>query len=895
MPNGTRLGPYELNTLLGVGGMGEVYRARDTRLDRTVAIKVLPRAFAADPDRRSRLEREARAISSLNHPNICALFDVGNHEGIEYLVMEHLEGETLARRLARGPLPVDQVLRVGVEIAAALERAHRQGIVHRDLKPANVMLTKTGAKLLDFGIAKPAPGSAQPVQLTTPAGLPTHTPLTGVGMLVGTIHYMAPEQLEGNPVDARSDVFAFGAVLYEMATGIRAFDGSSQASLIASILERQPAPVTSLQPLTPPGLERIVRICLEKDPDDRWQSAHDVRLALEAVGEATAPVAAATAASRTRRVERMGWATAVALLLVGTLALLGVVLRGRSGNAVAGKPLRLAILPPAGTATTGPLALSTDGKNVAFTAWGDDGVPRLWVRSLEESEARVLQGTEDASLPFWSPDGRSLGFFAQRRLMRVEVAGGPPRALADISDARGGCWTKDDVIVFAPNPGDGIYRIAADGGATTPLTHLDKAHSESSHRWPTCLPDGKHVVYLVLSGERERLSLQSASIDGGAGTRLLAADSGALYSPPGLLLFVRGETLLEQHVDPVKLTLSGEPQPLAEGIWRDPDIDGLRAFAAADGIVAYRRGGNELTRLAWFDREGHELGALGEPGVGSVVALAPDGRRLARSVTERGSTVGGLRLLDLAGQGSKDSSTAGSTRLTFNRWNDIYPVWSPDGRRIAFTSDRDGRYNLYEKAANGSGEETRLLRSDLWDFPEDWSRDGKQLAFTRRDPRTKSDVWVLAMPQRLPRVLLRSEADELQPRFSPDGRFIAYISDESGRSEVYVQTMPPSAAKWQVSTAGGYLPQWRRDGRELYYLAPDLELMAVAVDEKAATFNAAAPRALFVTHIRRSILKGASPYLAAPDGQRFLIDSASGPDLSAPIQVVLGGAGTAAG
>ncbi|HXT19678.1 MAG TPA: protein kinase, partial [Thermoanaerobaculia bacterium] len=546
LPNGTRLGPYELNTLLGAGGMGEVYRARDTRLDRTVAIKVLPRAFAADPDRRNRLEREARAISSLSHPNICALFDVGNHEGVEYLVMEHLEGETLARRLSRGPLPVDQVLRVGIEIAAALERAHRQGIVHRDLKPANVMLTKTGAKLLDFGIARQAPLSAQPVQLTTPAGIPTHTPLTGTGMLVGTIHYMAPEQLEGQTVDARSDVFAFGAVLYEMATGMRAFEGSSQASLIASILERQPAPLTSLQPLTPPALERIVRICLQKDPDERWQSAHDVRLALEAVGEETAPVmaAAASVASRRRRVERAGWATAVGLLLVGGLALLGVVLRGGNGNAAAGRPLHLAVLPPAGMASTGPLALSADGKNVAFAAWGDDGVPRLWVRSLEESEARQLPGTEDASLPFWSPDGRSLGFFAQRRMLRIEAAGGPPRALADISDSRGGCWTKDDVIVFAPNPGDGLYRIPAEGGATTPVTHLDKGRSESSHRWPTCLPDGKHVVYLVLSGERERLSLHSASIDGGPGTRLLAADSGALYSPPGQLLFVRGETLL---------------------------------------------------------------------------------------------------------------------------------------------------------------------------------------------------------------------------------------------------------------------------------------------------------------------------------------------------------------
>ncbi|HXT22367.1 MAG TPA: protein kinase, partial [Thermoanaerobaculia bacterium] len=705
------------------------------------------------------------------------------------------------------------------------------------------MLTKTGAKLLDFGIARQAPGSAQPVQLTTPAGLPTHTPLTGVGMLVGTIHYMAPEQLEGRPVDARSDVFAFGAVVYEMATGMRAFEGTSQASLIASILERQPAPISSLQPLTPPALERLIRTCLAKDPDDRWQSAHDVRLALESLGDGTAPVLAA--AAKKRGVERAGWAAAVGLLLLAGLSLLWLVLRGERGSATTGKPLHLSLLPPIGIASTGPLALSPDGKSVAFAGWGQDGVPRLWVRSLEETEARQLQGTEDASLPFWSPDGSSLAFFARRRLLRIEVAGGPPRILAEISDSRGGCWTKDDVIVFAPNPGDGLYRIAADGGTVVPVTQLDASHAESSHRWPTCLPDGKHVVYLVLSGERERLYLASVSLDDPHGERLLASDSGAVYAPPGLLFFVRGDSLLAQRIDPERLQLSGEPHALAEGIWRDADIDGLRAFsAAAGGTVVYRRGGNDLTRLIWYDREGHEQEALGEPGSGSVVALSPDGRRLARSVTETGSTVAGLWLLDLGGQAA--------SRLTFNRWNDIYPVWSPDGRRVAFTSDRDGRYNLYEKAADGSGEEAPLLRSALWDFPEDWTRDGRMLAFTRRDPRTKGDIWMLAMPQRTPRVLLHSDADELQPRLSPDARFLAYVSDESGRNEVYVQTMPPSAAKWQVSTAGGYLPQWRRDGKELFYLGPDLRLMSVAVDPAATTFSASAPRALFATRIRRS-------------------------------------------
>ena len=882
---GTRLGPYELGAQIGAGGMGEVYKARDTRLDRTVAVKVLPESAAADPDRRARLEREARAISSLNHPNICALFDVGNQDGVEYLVMEFLEGETLARRLAKGPLPLEQVVRVAVEIAGALERAHRQGIIHRDLKPANIMLTKSGAKLLDFGIAKPnvdVSPTMSGVQLTTPAGKPTQRPLTGAGMIVGTMHYMAPEQLEGKEVDARTDVFAIGCVLYEMITGQRAFEGTSQASIIASVLERQPAPVTSVQPLSPPGLERIIRLCLEKDPEDRWQSAHDVRLALETLTMSTSSIGPAPALPRRRRVERLAWAALVAVLLASTLVLLGVLLRrpATDGPAIA-KPVRASILPPPKTTSSGPLALSPDGRNVAFVSWGEDGVGRLWVRSLGASEATLLPGTEDASLPFWSPDGKSLAFFARRKLERIEVGGGPPRSLAEVTDSRGGCWTKDGIIVFAPNPGDGLYTIAAEGGPVRQVTRLDPARSESSHRWPTCLPDGKHVIYLVLSGERERLFLEVSGLDGVHGSHLTAADSGALFVPPGTLLFVRDDTLLSQKIDADRPRLVGEAQPIAEGIWRDPDIDGLRAFSGAgNGTVVYRRGGNELTRLTWFDRAGNEQGALGEPALGSVLAVSPDGKRLARSSTEPGSTIAGISLLGLDG--------SAATRLTFNRWNDIYPVWSPDGRRIAFTSDRTGSYNLYVKSADGAGEETLLLASKLWDFPEDWTRDGKVLAFSRRDPHTKGDIWALTLADKTAHPLVQTDADELQPRFSPDGRFFAYVSDESGRNEIYVQTVPPSAAKWQVSKTGGYQPLWRQDGRELYYLAPDLKLMASAVDPHATTFNPGEPKPLFLTPIRRSILKGASPYLVTAEGQRFLIDAATGPDLSGTIELILG-------
>jgi Tol biopolymer transport system component len=536
---------------------------------------------------------------------------------------------------------------------------------------------------------------------------------------------------------------------------------------------------------------------------------------------------------------------------------------------------------PAGVTGNGPLALSPDGNSVAFAGYGEDGVARLWVRSLAEGEARMLSGTEDAWLPFWSPDGRSLGFFARQRLQRVELAGGPPRALADVSDARGGCWTHKGTIVFAPNAGDGLYQLPADGGAITAVTHLDTRRGESSHRWPICLPDDEHVVYLVLSGERERLTLQAASLVDGRAQRLLAADSGAVYAPPGRLFFARGATLLSQQFDAARLRFGGEPQPVAEGIWRDPDLDGLRAFsAAAGGTVVYRRGGSELTRLFWFDREGHQLGTLGDPGIGSVISLSPDGKRVVRSVTEPSSTVGALWLLDLA--------TSNATRLTFNRWNDIFPVWSPDGRRIAFASDRNGRYNLFEKSADGSGAETLLLDSPLWDFPEDWSRDGRMLAFSRQATQTQGDILMLTLPERKLSVLVATDADEMQPRFSPDGHYFAYVSDESGRSEVYVQTVPPTGAKWQVSTSGGHLPQWRRDGRELFYLAPDLRLMAATVGTGNGSFTAEPPHALFLTRIRRSILKGEPPYIATPDGQRFLIDAATGPDLSSPVELIVG-------
>ena len=882
----SRLGPYEILQRLGAGGMGEVYKARDTRLDRTVAIKVLGAHHSGSAEMRSRFEREARAISALGHPHICTLHDVGEQEGVDYLVMEYLEGESLAQRLGRGPLPLDQALRIAIEIASALERAHRQGIVHRDLKPANVMLTKTGAKLLDFGLAKTAPlGTLVPAE-TTPAGVPTRLPLTTAGVILGTLQYMAPEQLEGLEADARSDVFAFGAVLYEMVTGRAPFGGGSQASVIASILERQPPALSALQPVTPPALERLVAVCLAKAPDDRWQSAQDVRLQLQQiateVGEGTATAADT---SRARGRERWAWGALAAALAALALWLAA----GRGVGPEERAPLRLAVVPPAGVSSTGPFALSPDGAQVAFVGSGADGIGKLWVRSLDALEAKALPGSEDAALPFWSPDSRSLGFFAQRQLKRIELAGGPPEVLVEISDARGGCWSAagGGTIVYSPHAGGGLFRISAAGGTPVALTQLDAARGESSHRWPSLGPGGREVLYLALASRGERYSVLAVPVDGAAAPRrVVAADSGALWTPPGTLLFARGRTLLAQTVGE-GLEPSGQPLPVAEDVWRDPDVDGLYAFSAsAAGAVAHRQGGVEETRLVWYDRAGKELGELGPAGLGSVVSLSPDGSRVARSFKESGGTATGIWLLEAEG--------GAATRLTFNGWNDIFPVWSPDGTRIAFASDRDGPYNLFVKPADGSGAESELLSSPLWDFPADWSPDGRLLLFTRRDPRTKSDVWALELGEEgKPRQLLGSEADELQPAFSPDGRHMAYISDASGRSEVYVQAMPPTSAKWQVSAAGGFQPQWRADGRELYYLAPDLTLMVVEVDPGAPSFTAGTPRPLFVTRSRRSNLKGEASFLVARDGSRFLVDSEEGADPSAPIHVMLGEAATA--
>jgi Tol biopolymer transport system component len=890
---GARLGPYEVVGALGAGGMGEVYRARDTRLERTVALKVLPSTLAADADRRARFEREARAVSSLNHPHICTLHDIGRQDGIDFLVMEYLEGETLADRLKRGPLPTDAVLRYAVQIADALDKAHRQGVIHRDLKPGNVMLTKTGPKLLDFGLAK-----LQGPQLSAGSmlsALPTgEKPLTEAGTLLGTFQYMAPEQLEGKEADARTDIFAFGAVVYEMATGRRAFEGKSQASLIAAILEHDPPPMTTVQPLTPPALDRVVRTCLAKDPDERWQNAHDVMAELRWIAEGAYQLGiAAPVVARHRGRERLAWALAAA----GLAAALGTAILSRPERAPAYSSLVRAYVPaPAGMSfaftgdSAGPVQISSDGTRLAFVAEDKDGQQRLWTRPVEAAAAQPLAGTEGATFPFWSADGRSLGFFAGGKLKRVDLSGGAPLALCDVRDGRGGAWSRQGIIVFAPVARGPLFQIPDGGGEPRPVTSVDPAR-HTTHRWPVFLADGRHFLYLAANHDTSRPEddgLYVGSLDGGASRMLMRSHAGAL-AVSGYLLFIQDSTLFAQRFDDARLGFRGEPIPVAQNVTYDRGIWRAAFDASSTGLLAYQAGGAPApTQLTWFDANGKTVGAVGEKDLFFDVRLSPDGRRLAAAVGDTSD----VWIYDLVRNVR--------SRFSFDPTNDTEPVWSPDGTRIAFASDRvtaprvaapggplyvgPGRFALYMKPSGGGRTEERLLESTLNQEPSDWSPDGRFLAFVQGDPtrKTREDIWILPMTgERKPFPYLDTEFTEREARFSPDGRFVAYTSDESGRRDVYVTPFPEPRDKWQVSPAGGRLPIWRRDGSALYYLAPDNKLMGAAIQVRGPQVEVGTVRPLFATAARRQF----GAYDVSPDG-RFLIN-AVGEQSAEPITLVV--------
>jgi Tol biopolymer transport system component len=865
--------------------MGEVYRARDTRLGRTVALKVLPAELAADPAWRRRLEREAQAISSLSHAHICGLYDLGQDAGVDFLVMEHLEGETLEARLRRGALPLEELLRHAVQIAAALDAAHRQGIVHRDLKPGNIMLTRAGVKLLDFGLARPSGGGTA---LGATAAPTLDGSLAGSAAIAGTLGYMAPEQLQGKEVDARADLFALGAVLYEMATGRPAFPGDSVASVIAAVLEREPAlPVrgAGFDSELPPLLAHLIRCCLRKDLEERWQSAGDLGREL-AWALAEGP---ASEAGRPGRRSRLHRAAALAALLA--LGAAGGALLWQSSERTASNPqiVRFDVPPPAGTSFIVPdgppghaeLALSPDGRTLAFPAVDGQGRQLLWLRPFDEAEAQPLPGTEGALHPFWSPDGRFVAFFTRGELKKVDLAGGTPQFIGEVPPlALGGTWSRDGVILTGSLGAKGILRLPAAGGAAESVLH--PAPGES-YLWPSFLPDGRRFLFAV----RERaarvvdnpiriadLGAQEGEVTEPGSRLLLRAVGRALYADPGYLLFARQGTVFAQSFDPRSATLAGEPIPLAEGVAGNMPL-AHSAFSVSGDVLAHAALFFSLPlELAWYDRSGRRMEALEVPGRVDGLTLSPDGRGLA--VRRDFSGESDLWLFDLP--------SSRWTRLTSSRFIETAPIWSPDGRRVAYSSWRSGMGDLHVLTVPG-GESEKILAGTI--LPSDWSTDGTTILFHSRqgDSFDLGTTTVGGEPK--PRWIAPTPFQEIQGRFSPDGRWLAYTSDESGVMEVYVQPYPAIGDKWPVSAGGGADPKWRRDGRELFYLAPDGRMMAVELAVEGG-FAASRPRALFATRAVPLVIPFASRYEVTPDGQLFLVVGVREGATPPPIQVVLG-------
>jgi Tol biopolymer transport system component len=861
---GVRLGPYEIVAPLGAGGMGEVYRARDTRLERTVAVKVLPPHFIGNADLRQRFEREAKAVSALNHPHICTLHDVGQEGDVEYIVMEYLEGETLLDRLQRGPLPLGQALRHAVEIADALDKAHRSGVIHRDLKPGNVMLTRTGAKLLDFGLAKvTAPDGAGGLSVLATV----EKPLTEAGVLLGTFQYMAPEQLEGREADARTDIFAFGAVLYEMVTGRKAFEGTSQASLVSAIMSSEPAPIGALQPMVSPALERIVRKCLAKDPDDRWQSAHDVASELRWISEAgsQAGVPAPIVARRKSR-ERWAWVL-VAALAVLVAAAGGAFLYARRGGAA--EPSRFAIaMAPELRGMDWP-KLSPDGRTIAFLGTDADGHRSIWLRPLSDLAPHVLPGTEGAARPFWSPDSRYLAFFVGKQLKKVPASGGPPQLISDSVVGSDGSWSRQGVIVFDASSTDPIRRVSAAGGVPAEVATPDTSQGETGVGWPIFLPDGKHFLY-VADLQQGKSRLKVGTLDSHE-TRTVGSVEGRVeFAPSGYVLYVSEGTLLARPFSTRSLAFTGEPVPVAEHVTTPAGGNGFSSFSVSDnGVLAYLPGTQAAeSDLVWLSRDGKELGKVGQPAAYYNLALSPDETRLAVGMQDARSQSDDIWVFDL--------KRNVPTRLTFDPGNDIWPVWSPDGKWIAFGSNRGGQYAVYRKLASGAGEDELLYEDKEANIgPTGWSPDGRWLACGVYPNGKTPGTAMLSMTGDKNLVpFLMNNFVNYRARFSPDGRWVAYQSNESGRDEIYVQPFPATGAKWQISTSGGRGPFWTARGREVGFVGLDgATISVVTLGVRGASLEVSLPKTLFK---QQQATGGVFRNRWLPDaaGDRFLVNAA---------------------
>lgn len=891
LPGGARLGPYEILSLIGAGGMGQVYKARDTRLNRVVAVKVLPPESDGRPDRRHRLEIEARAISSLNHPHICTLFDVGEHDNRIFIVMEFVDGETLDDRLTKGPLEAGDVLRFGGQIADALDCAHREHIVHRDLKPSNVMLTRSGAKLLDFGLAR-APLVESKGLLSTASF--DHRRATAEGTIIGTVQYMAPEQLEGKEADARTDIFAFGTLLYEMATGRKAFDGDSQASIIASILTaRPPAISASRQGLPhdglPKSLDYLAERCLAKSPDERWQTARDLKAAIDCLSNGADPKREDTRRlSSARRV--LAWTAVGVAVIAVAIAGARVARRWQTEPTIT----RFVVQLPPGTSIGGGrdetrLALSPDGRHLVFLAT-TGGRDSIWVQSFDSVTARRLEGTDGAVAAFWSPDSRFIGFFApgEGLLKKVEASGGPPRVICSSVMSGLPVWAADGTILFTEFR-KGIYRVSGEGGTPVAVTQVDRAQRELNHYWPSMLPNGRQFLYtattLAADGRRAIPVVFVGSLDSKDRKEVIRLNSRMLYTPSGHVLYVHDGALLAQEFDLRALKLTGEPVRIAD------DLDYYRSTGSAafsvsnNGTMAYQGGAGPL-ELSWFSREGTSLGPIWDRRRFGNLRISPNGAQVAVEVVDPHQGTSDIWMYHFA--------RGAATRFTTDLNDETLPVWSTDGQRIIFGSDRgvgtDASSDFFTKNSDGVGPEDLLLKQVGFQTPDDWSRDGKWLVYTDNNRETGTDLWIYSFAGDKARpLLLNTRFGEWGARFSPDSRWIAYVSDESGRSEISIAPFEGTGARIPVSTEGGLAPRWRSDGRELFYVTADGKTVMMVPMELNPAPKPGVPVRLFTISKETGFRNRARNlgYDVSPDGQQFLMSVAAGERVSSKITVVL--------
>jgi eukaryotic-like serine/threonine-protein kinase len=892
LATGTRLGRYEIRSQLGAGGMGEVYLARDPKIGRDVAIKVLAPSLSNNKERLARFEQEAQAAGSLNHPNILAIYDVQTEDGALYVVSELLEGETLRDVIGGTALPLRKALGFGLQIAEGLAAAHEKGIIHRDLKPENLFITVDGrVKILDFGLAKLIETNSSSIV----TDIPTKKVNTAAGSVVGTVGYMSPEQLRGKPVDQRTDIFSFGTVLYEMLSGRKAFQKDSTADTISAILREDPPELSETNKNVSSGLERIVRRCLEKNREKRFHSASDLAFALEALtsiqGSGEISIVGGYTDESSRRWLKirdwLGWGIA-AVLFISTIALAAIYYRQTETRH---QTVRFILTPPDKMTFGDSVALSPDGRRLAFVAVAANGEPTLWVRALDSVQAQNLKGSEGAAFPFWSPDGRYLGFFASGKLKKIEASGGAIQTLTETAaDPRGATWGIDGTIIFSPAISSPLFKISASGGTATQITELDKERRQASHRWPWFLPDGRHYLYFGRGGRKDVEGIFVGSLDSRETKFLLNSRVRAIYAPHtiertrGFLLYVRDGTLLAHHFDPTRLELSGEGVTIAQNVLSYPTEFGPTGnsvvSASSNGDLVFRVGAEPISQLIWADRSGKLSNPIVPPSVYREPMISPDGKKIVMS--RQLEDTEDIWLVET-------SPDVRMMRFTFDPAADVSAVWTPDGNHIIFASNRNGKFELYQKPSGGAGAEELLLSAEGDAYPHGVTPDGKYILFEFGGlQKTHSDIWALpTFGDRKAFPVVQSDFVESHAQFSPDGHWVAFVSDESGRPEVYVQSFPSSGGKWQVSVAGGDQPMWNPHEKEIFYMAPDRSIVSVSYKLSGDIFTIGHSSVLFTTHAAQSsLVDDRNGYLISADG-RFLINNLVDEGLSTPLTIVL--------